>query len=395
MTFLHIALKDLSIRLRDRNTLVLMIILPVALTAIIGFAFGGESSISTVELTLVPASDDDLLTWAAAGLLSQVELFEVDVLEEDEAAESVMAGRRSAAVVVPSGLVEAVLEGTPAEVRILKDPASTIKAGIVQSLVERFATYASAGSALARGIAHALSEEHPLTDAEQLVLFGWMFPWMQEAWSHPPIAIEEISEEVKEIDAHSYFAPSFAVLFLLFTVLGSAKSIHEERESGTYERLMGAPLLKSSIIAGKLTGTYALAVVQILILIALGRILFGIDWGSHVGAVVVMALVTAAGASSLAVLIAAAARTGRQTDQVGTVLILLMSLVGGSMWPLELAPEGFKTFSRFTFNYWAHSGFNDLVFRDAGLAGISHEVLVIGAMTIVFFTLSVRLLARR
>ncbi len=395
MKALHIAIKDLRIRIRDRNTLVLMLLLPIGLTAIIGFAFGGDSGISSIGVALVGPEDGDLLTNAAAGLLSQVELFDAEVTTEDEAREAVASGRKSAAIVLPEGLIDAVLEGAPAEIAVLQDPASGIKARIVETMAERFATSASAGGIVGRAIFDAVEAERPITEAERWQLTGWMFQWMYETWSEPAIAIEEAEAETRDVDVHSYFAPSFAVLFLLFTMLASAKTIHEERESGTYGRLMASPVGRSTFIAGKLMGSYALAAVQVLLLIVLGSLLFGIDWGSHPVAVIVMALVTAAGAASLAIVIASVARTARQTDNVGTAFILVMSLLGGSMWPIEQAPASFQSVARFTFNYWAHSGFKKLVFYDAGLAGISQEILIILAMSIVFFGASVLLLSRR
>jgi ABC-2 type transport system permease protein len=395
MKFLYIAIKDLRIRLTDRNTLVLMLLLPVALTAIIGFAFGGDSGISTVEFSLVAPPEDDLLTPALAGFLSQHELFEVDVASEDEARRAVASGERSAAVIVPQGLLESVIEGEPSEIRVLLDPASSIKAGIVRSMVQEFATYANAGGTMGRAIFQTINQDRPLSDADRWLLAGWMFQWMYEAWSESPISIEAADVETRDIDVYSYFAPGFAVLFLLFTMLASAKTIHEERESGTYERLLTAPVSRATFIAGKLCGSYILAAVQVLMLVGLASVLFGVDWGSHPGAVVVMALITAAGASSLAILIAAIARTGRQTDNVGTGLILVMSLMGGSMWPIEQAPASFQSMARFTFNYWAHNGFKKLVFYDAGLPGIGQEILVITTMSLVFFLLATRLLARR
>ena len=393
MSFLNIAFKDLRIRIKDRNNLVLAILLPVALTAIIGFAFGSDSGISTVEFTLVEPDDESaFLVRAAAALLSQVELFEVDVAPEAEARESVLAGDRSAAVALPDSVLSSVFHGTPGVIRVLRNPVSGIKAGIVRSVAERFATYVSAGSIAARGIVDALERERELSDGDRLELYGWMFGWMRDLWDTPVVSLEGSDQNVRKMDAVSYFAPSFAVLFLLFTMLASARTIHDERESGTYDRLMTTPVSPASVIGGKLLGCYWLAAFQLLVLIGLGALLFRIDWGSHPTAVVVMALVTAAGATSVAIFIAAAARTSAQTDRIGTVVVLVMSLVGGSMWPL---PESFDRFGRFTFNYWAQSGFRDLVFRDTGLPGIAQEITVIGLMSLVLFAVSVRLLARR
>ncbi len=395
MKALYIALKDLRMRLRDRNTLVMMLLLPVGLTAIIGFAFGGESGISTVEFLLVAPEEGDFLADAAAGLLSQHELFDVESATEEEARRVVAAGEKSAAVVIPEGLRESLLSGTPAEVRVLRDPASSIKAGIVQSMVEQLVSYLSAGSALGRGVFETLDRDQPLSDSEHLALWAWMFSWMRDAWTAPPVSVDASDTGKDDFDIHAYFAPRFAILFLLFTMLASAKTIHEERESGTYERLMAAPLSKGSIIAGKMLGAYVLASLQLLILIALGSLFFGIEWGSHPGATVILALVTAAGATSLAMVIAAAARTGRQTDNVGTAFLLVMSLLGGSMWPIEQAPAAFQRLGRFTFNYWANGGFKKLIFDDAGLAGITQEIAIISAMSAVFVMLAVLLLSRR
>jgi ABC-2 type transport system permease protein len=392
---IHIAIKDLRIRLRDRNTLVMMLLLPVGMTALIGFAFGGETGISKVEFLVVAPEEGGLLADAAAGFLSQHELFDVESATENEARRAVAAGEKSAAVIVPDNLLDNVLHGTPAEIRVLEDPASDIKAGIVRSMVEQFVSYAGAWGALGRGIFATLDADRPLADSESLSLWGWMFRWMRENGAEPPVSIESSDTEAEDCDVRAYFAPGFAVLFLLFTMLASARTIHEERESGTYARLMTAPLSRASIIAGKMAGSYVLAALQILTLIALGSLLFGIRWGTHPGATIVMALVTAAGATSIAMVIAAAARTGRQTESVGTAFILIMSLLGGSMWPIEQAPAAFQRLGRFTFNYWAHGGFKKLVFDDVGLSGISTEILVILSMSVVAFAVAVLLLSRR
>ena len=89
MTFLHIAIKDLRIQACDRNTLLLGLLLPITLTAIMGFAFSSDSGISEVRMTLVGPEGADFLTDAAAGMLSKVELFDVDVTDEETAIERV------------------------------------------------------------------------------------------------------------------------------------------------------------------------------------------------------------------------------------------------------------------------------------------------------------------
>lgn len=391
MTFLHIAIKDLRIQACDRNTLLLGLLLPVALTAIMGFAFSSDSGISEIRMTLVGPEGAELLTDAAAGMLSKVELFDVDITDEETAIERVRDGRRAAAIVIPDSLVRAAIDGTPAEFLVYEDPASSVKSRIVRTMAEQLAAYASTGSALGRSIYLTIDEEQPLSDEERLALSGWLVQWSYDRWKHPPLALEATDESVREISPVSYFAPAFAVFFLLFTLLASARSIHEEREAGTYERLRSTPVTRSSIIAGKMVGIYVLGAVQILVLIGLAHLLFGIDWGGSPLAVIVMALVTAAGAAAIAIFIAAVSKTGRQTDQIGTVVVLVMSIAGGSWWPI---PQSFESISRLTFNYWAQKGFSNLVVHDTGFPGIAIPVAVVLSLATLLYGLSVLMLRR-
>jgi len=391
MTFLHIAAKDLRIRLRDRNTLLLGLLLPAALTAIMGFAFSSDSGISEIPITIVGPEDADFLSEAAAGMLSRHELFDVAVSDETRAIEDVRNGHRAAAIVIPDSLFEAVSGGHSAEFVVYEDPVSSVKSSIVRTMMEQMADAGNAMSALGRSIFLTIDDVGELSDAERFALNGWMFDWMRERWEDPPIAIASSDESVREISAVSYFAPAFTVFFTLFTLLSSARSIHEERDAGTYGRLRTTPVTRPSIIAGKMLATYTQGVVQVLLLIGLSGVLFGIDWGSSPTAVAAMALVTAAGASGIAIFIAAASRTGTQTDQIGTVVVLVMSVAGGSMWPM---PESFEPVSRLTFNYWAQQGFSNLVVHDSGFAGIAIPTAVILSIAAVLFAVSVLILRR-
>ena len=391
MTFLHIAIKDLRIQARDRNTLILGLLLPVVLTAIMGFAFSSESGISEIRMTLVASDGGDLLTEAAAGMLSRVELFDVDVTDEETAIERVMDGQRAAAIVVPDSLLQAVFNGAPTELIVYEDPASSVKSGIVRTMAEQLATYASTGGALGRSVLTTIDQEQTLSDKERFTLTGWLMEWMYDRWKNPPLTLKAIDESARDISPVSHFAPAFAVFFLLFTLLASARSIHEEREAGTYGRLRSTPVARSSIIAGKMLGTYALGAVQLLVLIGLAHLLFGIDWGSSPLAVVVMALVTAAGAAAIAIFIAALSKTGRQADQIGAVVVLVMSIAGGSWWPI---PQSFEPISRLTFNYWAQKGFSNLTIHDAGFPGIVIPVAVVLSLATLLYGLSVLMLRR-
>ena len=84
------------------------------------------------------------------------------------------------------------------------------------------------------------------------------------------------------------FGSAQAIFFMLFTAMGGATSLLEERRDGTLQRLIVSPTPRIVILLGKLIGTFVTCVVQVTILIIaltiVGSILAGqveFIWGSN------------------------------------------------------------------------------------------------------------------
>jgi ABC-2 type transport system permease protein len=71
------------------------------------------------------------------------------------------------------------------------------------------------------------------------------------------------------------------------------------------------------------------------------------------------------------------------------MLILTMSAIGGSWWPLFIEPQFMQDLAHVTITAWAMDGFHDLLYFDLGLAGILKEVQVLLLMTAIFFGVAI------
>ena len=134
-----------------------------------------------------------------------------------------------------------------------------------------------------------------------------------------------------------------------------------------------------------------------------GAFVFGIDLfdPSNLAGFTLMTVVTASAAAAFGMLLAAACRTRAQLSGISTIVILIMSAVGGSMFPRFLMPEGLKQLGLLTFNGWALDGYLKVFWYqdpDAGLVGsllrLWPQVLVLALATVAFLSLA-RVLARR
>jgi ABC-2 type transport system permease protein len=127
-----------------------------------------------------------------------------------------------------------------------------------------------------------------------------------------------------------------------------------------------------------------------------GWAVFGVELFGHgqVPGVLVMTVAAAAAAATLGIVLGAACRTQAQLQGLATVVILLMSALGGSMVPRYLMPETMQRIGLVTFNAWAVKGFEKVLWHHAPLVELWPEVSVLVGTTVVGLVVA-RHLARR
>ena len=186
------------------------------------------------------------------------------------------------------------------------------------------------------------------------------------------------------------------MLFLLFTVVGSASVLLDYEESGVLERLLSSKMTMSQLLYGRWIFITIIGFAQVFVMFLWGWGVFGIElWTvNHFVGFMIMAVVTAASAAAFGMVFAAAAKSRVQLHGLSTVVILIMSAVGGSMIPRFLMPETMQKIGLLTFNAWALDGFRKVFWYQQGPLALWPQVGVLLGLTVVFLWLS-RRLARR
>jgi len=184
----------------------------------------------------------------------------------------------------------------------------------------------------------------------------------------------------------SYYAAGIGVMFLLFSMAGGAGALIEERENGTLDRLLVSRVTMGQILTGKWLFLAAMGVVQLALMFGWAALVFGLDVGDA-GTIIglsVMSIVSSAAGAAFGILLSTICRTRAQQSGISTVLILIMSAIGGSMVPRFVMPPFMGTAAKFTFNGQALDGFlNVLWYRADGsgaaevLASIAPQVIII------------------
>ncbi|MFP5206945.1 MAG: ABC transporter permease [Acidobacteriota bacterium] len=413
---------------RDRASLALTFVLPVAFFSIFAGIFGSQHD-TTPRVTAIVVDQDQ-----SAGSRQLVQALEQEgslkILTEQTSNEksaepytaataeaAVKAGDAPVALIIPQGFGAHPMAFGPAEsataVQMLNDQSDAIAPQVVAGLLQKVAATAMPVSMAEQGMRTAAQYLGGLTPAQQKRMQDNLANLRSEVQAKRDSAstsqgkaeangfagIVKVDErsvvgESKNAPIISFYAAAIGVMFLLFTASGSAGSLLDEAESGALDRVLSSRVTMGTLLGGKLFYNTLLAFAQLTAMFLWGWAVFKLDLFSHIPGFLVMGICSAVAVAAFGILLAALCRTRAQLGAVSTLLILTMSAIGGSMFPRYLMPPAVQKAGLFTINAWAIDGFTKVFWRDLPITALWPQVSVLLGVALVLF-LAARRIARR
>jgi ABC-2 type transport system permease protein len=345
--------KDVWLLLRDRGALISLFALPIIFIVAFGsmFKFGGDNARER-DVPMFYA-DGDARAERIVKALEDSPGFAPDRLATAEAVRERVAKEKAVAgLVIPSsGPVELVIDlGSPIQGR------APIQ-GALTSIVSRAV--------------------FPTPNTPPLV----------EARSPPGIA-----KPLEGISSFQVTVPGNAVLFGFFIALTTAMAFLGERKNGTWRRLLAAPVRRSTALMATLVPYFLVGCCQLAFLFTVGALAFGMQVAGSIAALIVLSLCVVYCAVSLGLLFASVASTEKQLGGVGSVVLLVMGMLGGCMVPRLVMPPFMKTLGLGVPHGWALDGYYTVLVREGtGLADIAPSLVALLAFGTVFAGLGIAL----
>jgi ABC-2 type transport system permease protein len=363
---------------RDRLAVFFIVLLPVVIIAVIGITFGDAAS----ERLPVGIADEGAgpLGQELRARLAAFPALDPRAYDDPEALrKAVRRGVVSAGVVLPAGYDQALRAGRTAEVTFVVDqtrpaPApvrSAVSAVVARQAAEvkaaRFAAdHAGVGFDTALARARALSALPEQVRVEATTIGG---------------------REDALPTGFNYTAPANLVLFVFITSLAGAAGLIEARRLGVTRRMLATPTTTSTILFGEALSRFAVALLQAAIILGVGWLVFGVDWGDPPAAlllVVTFALVgTAVGMLGGSVL-----RNAEQATSIGPPVGIALGMLGGCMWPLAIVPEPMRVVGHLFPQAWAMDAFIALIAKGENIAGIALQLAVLASFAVALLALA-------
>ncbi|MGE5249878.1 MAG: ABC transporter permease [Bacteroidota bacterium] len=316
MKLLDIAFKDLTRSFRSKFAVIFMFGIPLLVTGMFYVMFGNIAAGGGFDL---PKTKVVVANLDEGGPKFQVNPknipggrkaktmgdLVVNILESDEMADLIdvssapdaASARRAVdtqasqvALIIPQDFSKqfADLEGKAA-IEFYQDPTLTIGPSILRSILNRFLD----GMAGVKITVHMFTDE---ADPQDLPLAGEVV----QRYLRTSLVLEE-DPEAKLLDMQPPSGgPSDAsrnsrdflldmvtrimggmmVFYAFYTGTSTAESILKEEEERTLPRLFTTPTSQAAILAGKFLSVFLVVCTQVIVLLAAGRLVFGIRWGS-------------------------------------------------------------------------------------------------------------------
>ncbi len=405
-TALYLLAKDLRLFVRDRVALMLAVLLPIVLVTVFGSimsGMGGDDEgggMPTVEVALLDLDDSEASREfvEALGSMDGISLL---VMHPDAPREELVSivndGERPFSIVLPPGF------GEGDDLQLIRDPGRAMSqqlltialvralfetrgedvlwdlqrrgleaAGIPPEWAERVESFTkpfryamermfqeAGDQGLLKGSgdsdsAASTGGEAVDQDGAQNVSTAPDFSKIVNAML--PVQFQDVvpsgrQENMTYMIAHA--VSGMTVMMLMFSLVGFARTLLEERDDGTLRRLLCAPIAPSTILLGKFLGALVVGIGLTCVLFLHSWVMFDLDVLQYWDSVLVVSIMTAACTSGFALLIASVATSDKQADGLSTILILTMSALGGAWVPLMLMPSAIQTAARFTLPFWS------------------------------------------
>ena len=392
---LYIALNELHLLLKDRMAVIWMVVLPLGVTTIMGLVFGGFGRESEAVVIDLPVVDQDGGEMAAVVLdiLSQTESLHVETEYDEETARQLVSdGKRAGVVIIPQGFSDAITSGRPTALELIVAPGgqtAPLLEGMVRGVASTF-------SSVQTTVEVVISEVQRATGSYDLDYEGIarrVVAIALERLEDPPVRarITTVGSAEEEFNIFDQMVPGYAVMFAMFTVLSAAGGILEEKERGTFKRLLIAPIPRWSLLGGKLMAQFLTGVGQIALMFLFGALVFHVNLGSSPLGLLLVTLATCWATTSLGILLVAVIRSRKQIHPITTLIILGSSAIGGSWYPLFMMPKAVQQVARVTLVAWAMEGYNRLMILGGSLADVWVDIGVLALYGAICFGVGLRL----
>ena len=302
--------KELKQALRDPRMRILLFLAPIVQLILFGVAISND--VKNIRLWVQFDSSDTVLQHVYERALASRWFLPADADRNSDPFELLRAGKIDAAVIPPpGGLTRAIARGD-ADLQLLVNATNVLQAQSIDSYLRNIVT---------RVVAEDLQREPP----------------------EPPIRFDTRVLYNATLETSYFMVPGvMAMLIIINTMILTSMSISREKELGTFEMLISAPVTASEVVFGKTIPYVVLGMGTVPLILGVAVIGFHVPMRGSLVMLAIASLAFVCTSVAIGALISTFAQNQQQSMMGGFLFLFPAILLSGLFFPIENMPLAMK-----------------------------------------------------
>jgi ABC-2 type transport system permease protein len=383
----RIAWKDLLELFRNRLGLIMLVLMPIFMMTMVGFIYPSNNSLSNVPIAL--ANQD--LGFGNSTVASQTFITILQQINNstgmmtlsnasslDEIRSLVQKGEVDGGIVIPSNFTSSIMSGEQGTVIIVTDQSNPQISATMQAVLN--GVFDQMGTMLAQQRVQSLNPAINASTALAIV---------------KPYDVKTEGAVSGHSSYFDFIAPGIMAMTVMMSVMtGLPAAISQEKEVGTLDGMMVAPINRLSIILGKTLAQTARGLLQGILILALSVILFGVNIQGNILLVFGLLLLGVFSFVGLGVVITSFAKDQETAMMLMMTLMFPMMFLSGVFFPIQQMPWYMQGVSKFLPLTYASTALRKVMVLGAGIPEIATELTVLIVFGVIMTAIAVPVFKR-
>lgn len=366
----QITKKDLKDFYRDHARIISFLIMPLFMMLLTGFIFPSQSSLKEVPIGIVNLDNGPIATQVVSTLKSlKVEnstksvMLVKPVQDKQEIKELIQKQNLSGAIVIPAGFSNGLLKDHKQQtITVITDQSNPQISSILSTMLAQ--VFDRMGKQMST-----------------VVITSTVAPQMDKstvAALVTPITVETKGLVPGKPNYFQFVAPGvIAMVTMMAVMMGLAGSIAREKEQGTLDGILVAPVSRFSIIMGKTGAQTVRGLLQGAIVLILAMTLFHVKVYGNFLIMLVVIILGIFSFVGLGILVSAAVEEQETAMTIMMTVTFPMLFLSGAFFPLQQMPGFMQAISKCVPLTYEVEALRQVVVLGAGLGEVMKPLLIL------------------
>jgi ABC-2 type transport system permease protein len=384
---MRIAWKDLTELFRNRLGLVLLVVMPLFMMVMVGFIYPSGASVSNLPVAMVNEDSGFNGSYVPSqtfismlqGINEQTHLMVLsNVSSVAEVKDMVQRGELEGGILIHSNFSASVMSGQQGTITIVTDQSNPQISAQIQ------------------GVLHTVFDEMGTVIAQNQVQI--LNPALNSTTSLAVVKPYNVQTEGVVGGSPSYFdfiAPGIMAMTVMMSVMtGLPVAISQEKEIGTMDGMMVAPVNRLSILLGKTLAQTARGLIQGVIILALAIGIFGVAIQGSLLLVFALLLLGVFSFVGLGIVITSFTKDQETAQMLMMTLMFPMMFLSGVFFPIQQMPWYMQDISKALPLTYASDALRKVMVLGAGIPQISTELIILIVFGVVMIAIALPVFRR-